>query len=204
VVRARRARKRLTPEQRRSQIIEAADRVFAGRDPAAVTFEDIAAEAGVSRALVYTYFGDKGGLLAAVYAYVLDKLDEDLRAALSADVPPRDRVRLTVARYLDFARSNVGVWHFLGHVASTQHPALQSARRARFEALAEVWGGTGEARIAIAGLIGLLEAATLNWIESPDIDGDHVAGLLEELAWSGIEGLLANRFEPERVPEPAG
>jgi AcrR family transcriptional regulator len=184
--------------------VEAADRVFAGRDPAAVTFEDIAAEAGVSRALVYTYFGDKGGLLAAVYSHALAKLDEDLRAALTAEVAPRDRVQQMVAHYLSFARSNVGVWHFLGHVAATQHPALQSARRARFEALAEAWGGTGEARIAIAGLIGLLEAAVLNWIESPDIDGDHVAALLEELAWSGIEGLLANRFEGDRVPEPTG
>jgi AcrR family transcriptional regulator len=204
MARVRRARKRLTPEQRRSQIVEAADRVFASRDPATVTFEEIAAEAGVSRALVYTYFGDKGGLLAAVYAHALVKLDEDLRAALTAEGAPRERVQRLVAHYLSFARSNAGVWHFLGHVASTQHPALQSARRARFEALAEAWGGSGEARIAIAGLIGLLEAAVLNWIESPDIDSDHVAALLEELAWSGIEGLLATRFEGDRVPEPAG
>ena len=61
-----RPRTRLDPEIRREQIVEAAEQVFHGRDPSEVTFEEIAEAAGVSRALVYNYFGDKGGLIAAV------------------------------------------------------------------------------------------------------------------------------------------
>ena len=56
---------RLDPEVRRELILDAAEEVF---EPAAaeVTFEAVADAAGVSRALVYNYFGDRSGLLAAV------------------------------------------------------------------------------------------------------------------------------------------
>jgi hypothetical protein len=45
----------LDPELRRSQIVEAAVRVFSETDPVEVTFEEIAEAAGVSRALVYNW-----------------------------------------------------------------------------------------------------------------------------------------------------
>jgi len=77
-----RPRTRLDPEIRREQIVEAAERVLKGRDPGDVTFEEIAEEAGVSRALVYNYFGDKGGLIAAVYLRSLRRLDEELSRAV--------------------------------------------------------------------------------------------------------------------------
>ncbi len=46
-------------------------RLFAGRDPDAVTVRQIAAAAGVSPALVIHHFGSKDGLRAAVDQYVL-------------------------------------------------------------------------------------------------------------------------------------
>ena len=60
-----RSRTRLDPAVRRRQIAEAAARVFAEHDPSEVSFELIADEAGVSRSLVYSYFGDRGSLFAA-------------------------------------------------------------------------------------------------------------------------------------------
>lgn len=189
VTRGRRARLRLSPEQRREQIVVAAGRVFEGRDPPGVTFEEIAAEAGVSRALVYNYFGDKGGLLAAVYRHALAQLDEEIRASLDSGERLQTRVRSLVDHYLAFASSHRGVWNFLGHVATTQHPALQSARRARFESLAQSFGGGARARLAVAGLVGMLEAALLDWTENLDLDADTVAMLLEQQAWAGLAGL---------------
>ncbi len=178
----------------------AADRVFESRDPAEVTFEDIAAEAGVSRALVYNYFGDKGGLLAAVYTRALATLDANLSEALVADVEPRERIRRVVEIYLAFAGSNAGAWHFLGHVAAAHHPAVQSARHARLEMLAKAWGGTPAARVAVAGLVGLLETAVMHWLDAPELGRDQMADLLESFVWSGISGLpVAGVREPEPV-----
>ena len=66
---------RLDPEVRRELILDAAERVMAGRLPAEVTFEEVADAAEVSRALVYNYFRDRTGLLVALAERTLDRLD---------------------------------------------------------------------------------------------------------------------------------
>ena len=48
-----RIRTRLARTQRRDQIVDATAEVLRERDPAVVTFEEIADAAGVSRALLY-------------------------------------------------------------------------------------------------------------------------------------------------------
>ena len=71
-------RARLDPAERRAQIVMAAADVFRGRDPARVRFEEVARAAGVSRSLVYAYFGDRNGLAAEAYVRVLERLDREL------------------------------------------------------------------------------------------------------------------------------
>ena len=85
--RTRSRRARLDPAARRAQIVEAAAEVFRARDPATVRFDEVAHAAGVSRSLVYAYFGDRGELIAAVYLHSLRDLDEELSA------PARRRAR---------------------------------------------------------------------------------------------------------------
>ena len=183
-------RRRLTPDERRAESVRAADQVFQGRDPSTVTFEEIAAAAGVSRALVYNYFGDKGGLLAAVYRQSLASLDEELLAAMDAEIPPHERIRQLVERYVGFARAHAGGWLALGVVAATQHPAIQRARSERFDRLATAWGTTSEARVVVAGLMGLLEAVVLDWLDNPTMAPERLITLAEELLWSGVERLV--------------
>ncbi len=87
VAKGERTRTRLDPEVRREQIIDAAEAVFAGREANEVTLEEIAEAAGVSRALVYNYFGDKSGVIAAVYLRSFDRLDAQLATALDRTDP---------------------------------------------------------------------------------------------------------------------
>lgn len=186
----RAGRRRLTPDERRAEIVRAADGVLVGRDPGDVTFEEIAAAAGVSRALVYNYFGDKGGLLAAVYNQALAELDQELLVALAAPVSLRERIHRVVEGYVRFARAHAGGLHTLGVVAATQHPAVQRARSERFARLALAWGGTAEPRVVVAGLMGLLEAVVLDWLDTPTMAAERLVELAEELMWSGVEHLV--------------
>src|SRR3954451_9637352 len=71
-----RTRTRLARDERREQLVDAAAAVLQGRDPAEVTFEEIADAAGGWRALVYNYCGDRNGVLEAVYRRNLRLLRE--------------------------------------------------------------------------------------------------------------------------------
>lgn len=57
----------LDPDRRRQSLLEAARRVFHQHGLEAVTNNAVAVEAGVSRALVYTFFPDNDALLAAFF-----------------------------------------------------------------------------------------------------------------------------------------
>ncbi|CAN5721943.1 hypothetical protein BH20ACT2_BH20ACT2_13330 [soil metagenome] len=187
---ASRVRTRLDPELRRQQILEAADRVLQGRQPSEVTFEEIADAAGVSRALVYNYFGDRGGLIAAVYLRSFGRLDDELAAAVDPSLAPPERIRQIVHCYLRFAEANAGAWTLLAVAGAFQHPAVQAARRERFERIAGAWGEGPDAVLVVRAVVGLLEAATLDWLERRHqrgaVDLEHAADVLFTLLWRGL------------------
>jgi AcrR family transcriptional regulator len=99
---------RLNPEQRRDQILDAANTLFATRPYDEVSVEDIAGAAGVTRGLVHHYFGGRKD----VYIGLLERL-----GALREDqLPPpvgstaRERVEDSVARWLDWTEANRTIW----------------------------------------------------------------------------------------------
>jgi AcrR family transcriptional regulator len=180
----------LPPEVRREQIVEAADRVFHGRDPAEVTFEEIAEAAGVSRGLVYNYFGDKQGLIAAVYLRTLQRLDAALEAAVEDDDDPPTLLRKVVEGYLRFARAHSrGFVYLVGSSAATMHPEVRAARLRRIERVAQRWGGTNDALIVGHGVVGLLEGVTIGWLERGSDDVEATADLISALLWRGLAGV---------------
>ncbi|MFF3276592.1 TetR/AcrR family transcriptional regulator [Streptomyces chrestomyceticus] len=67
-------RQRLTPADRRAQLLTVGARLFAAHPYADVLMEQVAEEAGVSRALLYRHFPSKHALFAAVYQQGADQL----------------------------------------------------------------------------------------------------------------------------------
>ena len=197
---------RLDPQVRRAMIIDAAARVFEQRDPADVTFEEIAAAANVSRALVYNYFGDRGGLLAAVYLATMDELIVQLNDTIGATLPPEERIRQIVRGYLVFAGQHPAAWRLLQVTAAMRHPALVNARRDHMDQLAAWWGGKATARIVAFGVVGMLEAATCDWLRERDAELDVLSEVLFDLMWHGLESLgrhgiaLPEHRSPTSVP----
>lgn len=185
----RRTVTRLDPAVRRTQIIEAAARLFEDRDPAEVPFEEIADAAGVSRALVYNYFGDRGGLLAAVYLHHFEAVNARIRGAAPDGASPSERMRGVVTAYLQFAAEHPGAWRLLRVARAVDHPSVQEARRLRMREIAGAWGGSPEALIVAYGITGLLEEATIEWLQSTDADAARVAEVLHDLMWRGLASL---------------
>lgn len=180
---------RLDPQTRRAQLVAAAVAVFHDRDPNEVSFEEVADAAGVSRSLVYAYFGDRGGLIAEVYLHHLEHLDAELSKALDAGLAQEAQLRRIVRRYLVFARDNQASWSLLNTAGRIQHPAVQRARRARIERIARHWEDTPTARFVAQAVIGLLDAGARDWLEYRDRGLERATDLLVALVWTGLAGL---------------
>ena len=94
---------------RRDRILEAARRCFAGDGFRNATIIDVAKAAGVSRPLVYKYFGDKDGLIDAVLQATFDEWS-GLNASLLAVSPddstsdPARAIERKFAAAIEFVR----------------------------------------------------------------------------------------------------
>ena len=80
-------RKRMTGRERREQLLDIGRKLFAERGFEGTSVEEIAAQAGVSKPVVYEHFGGKEGL----YAVVVDREVERLltTTAYRPSLPPK-------------------------------------------------------------------------------------------------------------------
>lgn len=184
-----RSRTRLDPAVRRRQIAEAAARVFSENDPSDVSFELIAEEAGVSRGLVYSYFGDRGSLFAAAYNHEMERLDAEIDRALESLGSDRDRLARAVSAYLGFAWRHRSSWELIASASSSRHPAVREAIQARTDRIAASITGAPAARLLVRGVIGMLEAAAIHTLENDDVDPEGLAELLTQIIWDGVSSL---------------
>ncbi len=114
-------RVRRTPEEARAHILDAAARVFAVHLPDVVGLKEVAAEAGVSHALVTHYFGTYAGLVEATLEQRFHRLRDELVPAFAAlvatDADPSallDAYRRAIARAAsDPATLRLFVWALL-------------------------------------------------------------------------------------------
>src|SRR6187549_3671220 len=117
--------RRLDPAQRREQMLDAANDLFAERGYEEVSVEDIARAAAVTRGLVHHYFGGR----TEVYVALLERLDAIREDSLR---PPegrsaRARVADSVTRWLDWTEANRTI--FLGTIAPGEDIADTDVRR---------------------------------------------------------------------------
>jgi AcrR family transcriptional regulator len=181
------ARVRLDPEARRAQLVAIAYRLLEERGLDSVSVEDVADAAGVSRSLVYAYFGDRDGLVAEVYLRVLDRLGDQLTPQL-----PDDRAGLAdvIVACLRFARDRPMSWQLLATDSVRRHPSVVQARGDRVHGLAARASGDGPAgRLIGDAILGLLEAGVWHWVDQSDLPEEEAAGLLADILWSGLRGL---------------
>jgi AcrR family transcriptional regulator len=101
---ARLGRRRLAPDDRRQALIHSALKLFNTQLYDEVSVDDIAAEAGMSRALVYHYYGGKAG----VFVGALQQMGDDVVAAVAkagADSPD-SWLTAGLGAYFDYIQAN--------------------------------------------------------------------------------------------------
>ena len=194
---------RLTGAQRQRLILDAAADLFAERGYERARLEEIAAAAGVSKALIYEHFDGKREL----YAQIMRKgTDESLGLVLAAAAAEPDSLRRLEAglgAFLDFVADQPSVWRVIEQeVSDPEIIALDQSREKRgVKAVAALLASDPE--IARQNLDGkelelfavMINGATVRasnwWLENPDVKRNDVLDQLIEFMWLGIKQVRA-------------
>jgi TetR/AcrR family transcriptional regulator, transcriptional repressor of bet genes len=177
--------RKIPEEQRRLEILKAAYRVAARDRLTGLTVQAVAAEAGVSKGLVFFHFGNRDALLVALLEWLLaitlvgpempESMEggtpaERMLSALRRDVQALPRQRERVALFFDY-------W-----VMGTRHPAVQRAIRAALDRYRDAFRPLAQAvvdaeperyaRTGAEGLAGVaagfIEGCALQVVMDPD------------------------------------
>src|SRR5271163_95544 len=100
------ARRRLSPEDRRAELLALGAEVFGKRPYDEVRIDEIAERAGVSRALMYHYFPDKRAFFAAVVKDEADRLYEATTREPASGLTMFEEARLGVLAYMAYHDQN--------------------------------------------------------------------------------------------------
>lgn len=104
---------RLPRAEREQQMLEAAHALFAERGFAAVTMDDIAATVGITKPLLYNYFGNKDRLYLACMESAGDALIDAVVAALSPTATPADALDAGMRAFFAFLADDRDAWRVL-------------------------------------------------------------------------------------------
>ncbi|MFD0380829.1 TetR/AcrR family transcriptional regulator [Streptomyces sp. NPDC127112] len=173
-VRSVRAYRRLSVEERRAQLLDAALSLFAHRAPEEISLDDVAEAAGVSRPLVYRYFpGGKQQLYEAALRSAADVLE--LCFAEPQAGPLTGRLSRVLDRYLAFVDEHDAGFAALlqgGSVVETSRTTatVDGIRRAAAEQIllhldVPAPGPGPRLRMMVRTWITAVEAASLIWLD---------------------------------------
>jgi AcrR family transcriptional regulator len=104
---ARPSKKDVVAEFRRSEILDAARRVFAHRGFANATVDEIAREAGIAKGTIYLYYKSKGDLYAAAAREGLLELHDQMVSNVRGAVTAFDKVRAFIETKTKYFERNV-------------------------------------------------------------------------------------------------
>ncbi|MBB5780942.1 TetR/AcrR family transcriptional regulator [Nonomuraea jabiensis] len=191
------------PDRRRA-LLDAADRVILAQGPE-VSMAAIAAEAGITKPILYRHFGDKSGLYQALADRHVRTVIAQLRPQLVAPgADLRGRARATIGVYLDLISANRNLYRFLFHRASAEDSRIRSHMTALVRGLGEELGGllAGERAVAdpvraqVLGhaFVGMVQTTGDWWLEHPEVDRVQVV--------EGLVDVIVAALAPQAAVSP--
>ena len=189
---------RLPRDERRAQLLGAAQEIFTSQGYHAALMDDIAERAGVSKPVLYQHFPSKLELYLALLDEHVDDLVRKVQAALASTTDNRERVHASIAAYFDFVDSEGEAYRLVFESDLRNDPAVgervERALEACVTAIAEtIAADTGsppdEARLMSVALAGQAEVSARWWLASGGtVSRERAVEILAALAWRGLAG----------------
>jgi len=105
-------------EQRRTYILDAAEKLFYAKSFTGVSMEEIAKEVGLNKATLYLYFENKDHLLFAIILHKMKELIARYEGCRGQDISGREKSRLLGMTFFEFARENPEYYRTIGEAGA--------------------------------------------------------------------------------------
>jgi AcrR family transcriptional regulator len=197
-------RRRLTGEERRTAILDAALAAFSERGYHATSLDDVAGEAGVSKALIYEHFASKQELYADLIARNARELTQRVAGALvGVELESGvERLAAGLEAFFAFVEERRDAWRMLFREAVDPETAAVLDRMvegvtAEVEDLialdpgAKGLGGAGEPALRLLAemLVGGVQSIANWWTDHPEVSRAQMLEISMDFAWLGLERL---------------
>jgi AcrR family transcriptional regulator len=176
------AYRRLDVDERRQQLLERGAELFTSQPYDELSMSKIAAEVGISKALLYHYFPSKQAYFEATLSAWAEQLRE--RTEPDPGLPPVEQLQRSLDAFLGLVEENAGAYRNLMQSATGVaeiRDLIEEVRQATAERiLAGLYpdGPPPKARIAVGGWLWFMDGACLNWIEHRDVEREELRDLL--------------------------
>jgi len=188
----------MTGQERRQQLLDIGRRLFAERGLGGTSIEEIAAQAGVSKPVVYEHFGGKEGL----YAVVVDREVErflTMATSLLEGEDTREKFEAAAIALLRYIEENADGFRILvrdsppGSGSGTFSSLISDIASQVEYILGDVFKARGYdpkyAPMYAQMLVGMVAFTGQWWLDARKPKLEEVAAHLVNMAWNGLSQL---------------
>jgi AcrR family transcriptional regulator len=196
-------RRRLSAPDRRAAILDAALEVFSRRGYHAASIDEIAQEAGISKALIYEHFPSKKDLHASLLERHVQEIFERLAESAAGPDPGEVRLRAGVDAFLEWVETHPHAFRLLfrdtfeADVAEVLQRLQQQATfaiaglMATEPVVAHTDVSDLERRLAVEmfaqQLSGAVQSLAIWWHDHPKVKRQFIVDCVMDFAWIGLE-----------------
>ena len=204
---------------RETQMLEVAGRVFAARGFHEASMDEIAEAAGISKQMLYNYFGSKEGLYFAyvnlAYRDIIAAIDEAVAGAVAAGSPPDQQLRAGVHAYYLYIGEHRDAFRVLfsemgdpGGELAQQRRRLSRRVEAAIDDILRATnsqpGQLGSSEALAEAFLGAARALADWWLDHSQVSVADLEGQLMEWALVGLQGLGGRRGRGDEPGTSAG
>jgi AcrR family transcriptional regulator len=198
-------RRRLSAEERRGTILESALAVFSARGYHNASIDDIAREAGISKALIYEHFSSKLELYTNLLQDHADELFARLAGAVAETQSGEARLATGLAAFFSFVEERRDAWRILFREAAEPEVAAVLDRivaevtavvatliaedpgaRSRVESQAD---RDQAIQLLAQMLVGAIQTVANWWADHREVPPERLLEIAMDFAWVGLERL---------------
>ncbi len=202
------ARRRLTKDERRERILDAAAQVFADRGYEPATLDEIAEAAGISKPVIYDHFSSKKELHVSLIESHGEALIMFMAERVGKAETPVDALAAGLGALLEFVERDPYAWRLLFQEPSATDPEIVEAHRENqqnttaaiagfaaeqpFETLPDDPLGREVILELIAQMVKMSGAGVVTWwYEHREVGREQLLEVMMSTLWIGLERLMS-------------